>query len=143
MGITMSGSSVGGVIFPIMISRLLNSVGFGWAMRVAAFIILFLLSIAVLTARARAPLQPTTLTLAEFGTPFKDPTFSFTLAGCFLFTFGLFTPISYLIVQATAQGMSHDLASYLIPILNGARLVCPPSLKSIWSHWRGYHSWHR
>jgi len=42
-GIMAAGSSLGGVIFPIMITHLLPLVGFGWSMRIAAFIILGLL----------------------------------------------------------------------------------------------------
>lgn len=42
-GIIAAGSSIGGIILPIMIQRLLPQVGFGWAMRICAFLILFLL----------------------------------------------------------------------------------------------------
>ncbi|KAF7555094.1 hypothetical protein G7Z17_g2421 [Cylindrodendrum hubeiense] len=40
MGIMATGSSVGGVIFPIMISRMIERNGYPWAMRAAAFLIL-------------------------------------------------------------------------------------------------------
>ena len=40
MGIVAGGSSVGGVCVPIMFSRLIPSIGFGWSVRVGALIIL-------------------------------------------------------------------------------------------------------
>src|ERR1700734_2015636 len=40
MGIMYSGSSLGGVIWPILMSRLLNNpdIGFKWSLRIAGFI---------------------------------------------------------------------------------------------------------
>jgi MFS family permease len=37
LGVVASGSSLGGVIFPIMVEWLVPQVGFGWAMRICAF----------------------------------------------------------------------------------------------------------
>jgi MFS family permease len=42
-GIGMVGSSLGGVIYPIMMTRLVDEVGFPWAMRTVAFLTGFLL----------------------------------------------------------------------------------------------------
>ncbi|KAN0091772.1 MFS general substrate transporter [Hyaloscypha variabilis] len=122
-GITMSGSSAGGVIFPIMINHLIPKVGFAWSMRIAAFMILGLLIIANLTVKIRTPPHPQPpMTLKEFFSPLTERTYALTAAGNFLFVFGLFIPINYLIVQAIAGGMSPSLANYLIPILNAASL---------------------
>ena len=37
-GVMAGGSSVGGVILPIMVQRLIPKVGFGWAMRIGEYI---------------------------------------------------------------------------------------------------------
>lgn len=42
-GLIAAGSSVGGIILPITVEKLLPQIGFGWSMRIAAFLILFLL----------------------------------------------------------------------------------------------------
>ena len=42
-GLMASGSSIGGIVLPIMIERLLPVYGFAWTMRLAAFVILGLL----------------------------------------------------------------------------------------------------
>lgn len=55
MGITVSGSSLGGVCFPIMLKRLFDSVGFGWAVRAAAFLIFGCLVTANFLVRSRLP----------------------------------------------------------------------------------------
>lgn len=51
MGIASSGSSLGGVIFPIMLTRLLyhTSVGFGWSVRIVGFMVLGLALVASFT----------------------------------------------------------------------------------------------
>jgi hypothetical protein len=55
MGITVSGSSFGGVCFPIMLNRLFDSVGFAWGVRAAAFLMLGCLIIANFLVRSRLP----------------------------------------------------------------------------------------
>jgi MFS family permease len=55
MGIMVSGSSLGGVIFPIMLDRLFGSVGFGWGVRAAGFLIFGLLVIANFLVKSRLP----------------------------------------------------------------------------------------
>lgn len=42
-GIMASGSSLGGVIFPIMVYRLIPEVGYAWTMRISGFLILGML----------------------------------------------------------------------------------------------------
>lgn len=51
MGVTVGGSSAGGVIWPIVLNELLknNGVSFGWTIRIVGFIMLPLLVLAVLT----------------------------------------------------------------------------------------------
>lgn len=127
-GITMSGSSTGGVIFPIMLNQLIPKVGYGWAMRISAFLILAMLIVANLTVKSRTPpaKQPA-MTIKEFFSPLAEMPFLLTALGNFLFIFGLFIPIDYIIVQAIHEGMSTRLANYLVPILNAARFVIFPS----------------
>lgn len=103
----MSGSSTDGVIFPIMINHLIVNVGFAWSIRISAFMILGLLIIGNLTVKARtAPHPQPPMTVKEFFSPLTETTYALTAAGNFLFTFSLFIPVNYLIVQAIAGGMA-------------------------------------
>lgn len=122
-GIVATGSSLGGVIFPIMVSRLIDEIGYGWAMRVAAFLILFLLAITALTVQSRVPPTPRAMSRETLLRPFKEVKMVLVILGFVFLTFGIFIPIDYLVVQAMSAGMSSYLAQYLVSMLNAARLV--------------------
>ncbi|KAI9758540.1 MAG: Altered inheritance of mitochondria protein 24, mitochondrial [Chaenotheca gracillima] len=121
-GVIASGSSIGGVIFPIMVERLIPQVGFGWTMRICGFIVLGMLIIANFTVRSRIPPSPKPLVIMEFITPLQELPFFLTTMASLLFFFGLFLPFNYLILQAGVDGMSPNLAGYLLPMLNAASL---------------------
>ena len=76
IGIAASGSSLGGVIFPIMVQRLVVEVGFGWTMRICAFLILGLLVITNLFIKSRIPPHPKPVKLMDFVRPLTEPIFS-------------------------------------------------------------------
>ncbi|KAJ1330812.1 MFS transporter MCT family aspergillic acid transporter [Microdochium nivale] len=121
-GIVAAGSSLGAVIFPIMLSRLIPRVGYPWAMRSAAFLILALLVVANLTIRARLPPTPQRVTRAQLGQPFREVPFLGLLAGMMLITFGIYIPINYIQVEALHAGIRPELAGYLVTILNAGSL---------------------
>lgn len=121
-GIAAAGSSLGGVIFPIMVTHLIQQVGYGWAMRICAFLILALLVIANLTVRARHPPRPQKMTVALMTKPLKELDFVLLALGFFFFTYGIFVPINFLPTQALAAGMNPNLVQYLVPIFNAASL---------------------
>lgn len=120
-GFMASGSSMGGVIFPILVTKLIPEIGFAWTMRVAAFLVLGLLIFANLTVKSRLVHVPKPVVLMEFVRPLSEPAFALTAAGSFFFFFGTFLPFNYIIEQALSHGMSINLSNYLISILNAAR----------------------
>lgn len=121
MGIASSGSSLGGVLVPIIVDRLLHhtNVGFEWTQRIVGFIVLLLASIMCLTIRQGAPSRVGTYFLLE---AFTRPIFTLQVAGLFLQLLGLFFPFFYLPTYAQLHGTSPDLAWYLIAILNAGSL---------------------
>ncbi|KAJ3531865.1 hypothetical protein NM208_g8690 [Fusarium decemcellulare] len=122
MGLVSAGSSLGGVFLPIMFNRLIDEIGFPWAMRVCAFLIFALLLFANATITTRLPPSPAPLPIKGFFKPFTERAYVFTVASAFMYFLGLFVPINYIAAQATQLGMSQNLAQYLIPILNAASL---------------------
>lgn len=120
-GVMAAGSSLGGVIFPIMVDKLVDEVGFAWAMRISAFLILGLLIYANLTIKSRIPPNPRPWSIREFIDPLKEIPFLLVVSASFLFFFGMFLPFTYIILEAEHEGMSHDLAAYLISILNAGK----------------------
>ncbi|KAK1590515.1 major facilitator superfamily transporter [Colletotrichum navitas] len=121
-GVLSTGSSLGGILFPIMVTRVIKSLGFPWAMRICAFIILALLIIANLTIKAFHPPRPQKFSRGQLLSPLKEFEFACVVIGFFLFTYGIFVPINYIQVQALAAGMDPDLAQYLISMLNAGSL---------------------
>ena len=141
MGLVSIGSSLGGIIFPIMISRLLPRVGFGWTMRICAFLILALLLFANLTVCSRIPPSKRPYEMMSFVRPYREPAFLMLTSAMFFFycrlhhhrltwhdtdllpTGGMFVPLTYIVVEAESHGMSNRLANYLVPILNAASIL--------------------
>ncbi|KAI4123167.1 MAG: hypothetical protein LQ338_005400 [Usnochroma carphineum] len=117
-GIMASGSSLGGVILPIMVNKIIDHSGFPWAMRGVAFLLLGLLIYANLTVRSRLPPSPKPWSFMEFVYPFQELPYFLIVFASFLFFFGMFLPFTFIILSAEHDGMSKSLANYLIPILN-------------------------
>ena len=88
MGIVAAGSGLGGIIFPIMVERLNSEVGYGWTMRICAFLILALTVIVNLTVVSRIPPQPRPVKVMDFIVPYKELRFSLLAFGSFLMFFG-------------------------------------------------------
>ncbi|CUS08116.1 unnamed protein product [Tuber aestivum] len=122
-GIMTSGSSMGGVVLPILIQRSIPQVGYGWTMRITAFVILGMMIIANLTLKSRLPPKGwTPLRLSEFLKHFKELAFSMSVVAAFLFFFGMYLPFNYIVVSAKRNGMSISMANYLVSILNGTSI---------------------
>lgn len=117
LGVTVSGSSIGGIIFPIALSKMLKneSVGFGWSVRIVGFIILFMVLITMVTIRERLPPRRGKIFLAAAFT--RAPYVLVTL-GIFFMMWGLFTPFFYLPQYAQSHGMGSQNSTYLLSILN-------------------------
>ncbi|KAE8163631.1 major facilitator superfamily domain-containing protein [Aspergillus tamarii] len=134
LGVTTCGSSVGGVIFPIMVARLIPIVGFGWTMRICGFLGLGLLIIANLTVQSRLQHHRKPFRPLDFVRPLRELPFVLTTAGTFFVYWGLFLPFAFIPTQAERYGMSAYMASYLIPILNAASILgrlVPPYLADL------------
>lgn len=123
MGIAASGSSMGGVVMPIMVNRLIPIIGFGWTMRTCAFMMLGLLIITNLTVRSRLRPQPKNFGVASFFAAFKDPPFLLLAMAGFFYSMGMFIPITFLVTYGRSVGISPELAGYLVSMFNGARYV--------------------
>nr|OQO25818.1 hypothetical protein B0A51_09488 [Rachicladosporium sp. CCFEE 5018] len=117
IGIAASGSSTGGIIYPIVFYRLISQIGFAWSVRVLGFMALATLVIPIIVMRqrvkppkARAIFDPTMFTDIPF------LTFGF---GAFLGFIGLYVEFFYISFYGQATGITSDSMSfYLVPILN-------------------------
>ncbi|KPM34231.1 hypothetical protein AK830_g12337, partial [Neonectria ditissima] len=121
-GIMVSGSSLGGVVLPIMMDKMITQVGFPWMMRTMAFMFLALLTVACLTVKSRLPPRPRAFVLMEYLDGLRDIRMSVTVLGFFFFMWGMFLPFNYVLLQAEAAGVSQTLIPYLLPILNAVSI---------------------
>ncbi|KAK9463004.1 major facilitator superfamily domain-containing protein [Lipomyces oligophaga] len=124
IGITASGSSIGGVVMPVMFRQIQPRAGFAWAIRSLSFLTagLALISCFTVTSRIRRRDKFVINFHATYITPFKSVRFDLIIVGIFLVYWGIFIPIGYIPSQATANGMSISLAFYLVSIQNAASI---------------------
>ncbi|KAK0625093.1 major facilitator superfamily domain-containing protein [Bombardia bombarda] len=121
-GIMVSGSSLGGVVLPIMIARLIGAIGFPWTMRALAFMFIGLLALTCATVKSRIPPAPRPFVLKEYLGGFRQPAYSLHVLATFLFSWGVFVPFNCLILQAREQGVGEGLLPYLLPIVNAVSI---------------------
>ncbi|KAJ7151404.1 MFS general substrate transporter [Mycena crocata] len=125
MGMVFAGSSLGGVVFPIILNHLINGpVGFAWGIRIVAFITAILLIIGNLltkprlpTKKERAPEDNAVLKLI-----LKDFPYWLSVWGACLVLWGLFFPYFYLQLYAVLHGVDNGVAFYTITVLNAATI---------------------
>ena len=120
MSYASTGSPIGGIIFPVILTNLIPKVGFGWAQRVYGFLSLLLLAVAAVTIRPTRIRRKGSFVLLD---AFKKPAYSFQVAALFLIILGLWTPYFYLTEYGLAQGMSAELASYLFAVINAGSFM--------------------
>ncbi|KAI1271396.1 major facilitator superfamily domain-containing protein [Xylaria sp. FL0933] len=118
LGIMVSGSSLGGVVLPIMMDKLIPQIGFPWTVRVLGFMFLALCGISSVTIKSRLPPRPKPLRLSDYVSPFKEAKFTIVVIASFFLFWGLFLPFNYLILQAMDAGVDPTLVPYILPILN-------------------------
>jgi MFS family permease len=119
MGCAIAGSSIGGVIFPITLSNLLNktTLSFGWSVRITGFIMIPFLTFASFAIQNRAPKRKTRFFIPE---SFKKPMYSLTIASIFFVLVGMFVPLFMLPAYGISHHMSDGMSNYLLAIINGA-----------------------
>ncbi|KAK4964086.1 hypothetical protein LTR66_012481 [Elasticomyces elasticus] len=121
MGLAAAGSSLGGVIYPIIFHRLEPSIGFPWATRVIGFIMLATLLIPNVGMKVRVlpAARRKFLDLAAFR---EAPYFLFVFGG-FLGFMGLYTPFFYVQTYAIAKHITDEnLGFYMLSIINAASI---------------------
>lgn len=122
IGLAAAGSSLGGVIFPIIVSRMISETGFPWAMRTCAFLILGLMIFAIFAVKSRVPPIKRRFEIMAFIRPFQEVPYLLTTIAAFLFYYGLFLPFAFIVSDAVVHGMSLTLAEYLVSILNAGSI---------------------
>jgi MFS family permease len=114
-------SDLGGVIYPIVFTQLQPRIGFGWATRVIAFIILGTSIIPLLVLKSRTVASPWR-TIIDV-TVFRDIPYILLNTGLLFGFMGLWIIFYYIQLYALQRSsVSTELASYLLVMINAASL---------------------
>lgn len=119
MGCAIAGSSVGGVIFPIALNRMLEhtTLGFGWSVRICGFILLAVLVPSCLAIKPRLPSRKSNFFLPS---AFREVPYVVLILALSCIFIGMFPPIFLIPEFAIQQGMSTTMSFYLLATLNAA-----------------------
>ncbi|KPM39571.1 hypothetical protein AK830_g7011 [Neonectria ditissima] len=123
VGLAVMGTSIGSVIFPIMLRYTLPSLGWAWSMRIVALAVASVTSLGVLCFLSfsrlvsnqkdeKAP-KPAAFDLSAF----LSPAFGFVAAGVFMFEFVVFGIGGLLPTISTGAGFSAEDGYTLLSIL--------------------------
>ena len=118
-GIAAAGSSLGGMLYPIIFYKLQPHIGFAWATRVLGFIAFSTLALSNVVLRVRV-LPSARRAFFDFPAWKELPYLFFNLGSFFAF-FGLYAPFFYVQSYVIEMGiMEPGLAFYLLAVLNAA-----------------------
>ncbi|KAJ5152759.1 uncharacterized protein N7482_009237 [Penicillium canariense] len=143
MGIVLAGSSLGGVIWPIIIDKLLKNpdIGFQWTMRIVGFIMTPCFAFTCFAAKSpkalaahvesgvsnrktisdNAALQSKNAARkAEAIALFRKPALRLLCLAMFITYFGMFSPFFYTTSYAAEKGFPSSFGFYTVSIVNGA-----------------------
>ncbi|KAF7291500.1 MFS general substrate transporter [Mycena kentingensis (nom. inval.)] len=119
LGMVAAGSSVGGLLIPILVQRLIPQIGFSWTMRVLALLLLFTTGIMNLCLKRRLPPVHTSGGVFNWRA-FKFPPFALYTLAVFICFFGLYTPLTYIAVTASKAGISPSFNVYFVSLANAS-----------------------
>lgn len=111
------GAAAGGVVWPILLSTLIKSVGFGWMTRISGFIVLLFGSLATLILEARVPPRKGQSIVPDFKV-LRNKSFTVLLLANMVGFFALFGIIFNIPTRAALVGVDPKLRPYILPILN-------------------------
>ncbi|RAK72393.1 MFS general substrate transporter, partial [Aspergillus fijiensis CBS 313.89] len=119
-GLAVSGSSVGGIIYPVMLYRLLPQVGFAWAVRIIGFVALATLALPLAVMRQRA-YPPARVRALIDRAACTDLHYCLFVGASLLVFMGLFVLLFYISFAAEERRIATEhMAFYIVPILNAA-----------------------
>ncbi|KAK5167142.1 uncharacterized protein LTR77_007872 [Saxophila tyrrhenica] len=123
LGLSMMGTGLGGIVYPIVFRQLEPKVGFGWATRVIAFISFGTLSVAVVVLCWQKPAKKPPRSLFDW-TAWKEPPFvTYTLSTFLTFT-GYWVPWFFIPLYGQfAVGATATFSAYLLSITNATGIV--------------------
>ncbi|KAJ0130227.1 Uncharacterized protein HZ326_26666 [Fusarium oxysporum f. sp. albedinis] len=118
-GIATAGGSVGGVVFPLLLQKLISysTLGWPWAVRILGFLCLALTAMSNIFVRTRLPPAKNNSIHPDV-TIFKEKAFLLTTIAIFPMQCALSIAIAYISSYAVSQGFSQKFSFQIVAILN-------------------------
>ncbi|KAJ6530944.1 major facilitator superfamily domain-containing protein [Mycena vulgaris] len=125
MGFPIAAASLGGIIYPIMLEKLIPRIGFGWTIRIIAFIVLGCYIVATFTITTRRPPKPLPrLSQLLAFRAFRDPCYTCLCLGGWFTIFSTFNPFFYVgLYGSVANGGASTLTPYYLAIMCATAIV--------------------
>ncbi|KAH8697433.1 putative monocarboxylate transporter [Talaromyces proteolyticus] len=122
MGASSAGSALGGIIYPIIFTHLQPRIGFGWATRVIAFIVLATLLPVLFIMKTRA--APTSKYTLLDKSAFRDTPYLLLNLGLVFGFMGFYVIFYYIQLYALQEtSLSAPLQGYLLVVINASSLL--------------------
>ena len=122
IGVAASGSSMGGIIYPIMFYKLIDQVGYAWSVRIIGFVALATLLIPITVMKMRV--KPAKARSLIDWTAFTDLPYMTFVIGTMIGFIGLYVGFFYTSYYGQATHLtSASLSFYLVPILNAGSVL--------------------
>ncbi|CCL98733.1 uncharacterized protein FIBRA_00738 [Fibroporia radiculosa] len=135
IGIVVSGSSAGGIVFPIMLNYLFLSsrVNFATAVRASGAVVGGLLLVGNCLMRTRPLVKSGTARVkwVEMKDTIWDGAYLWSIAGAFFTSLGVYVPLFYLQLFASDHGVDARITTYCLAIMNAGSILgrlIPPFL---------------
>lgn len=120
-GVAATGSSLAGIVYPIIFSNLLSHVGFGWSMRILGFIMLASLAICIAVIRLRLP--PRKQGPFWEAAALREAAYTSFVGAFAMMLMGSYIPYYYVESYAGVIHVKANLAKWLLPIMNACSLI--------------------
>ncbi|KAL9708627.1 hypothetical protein Ac2012v2_008175 [Leucoagaricus gongylophorus] len=121
LGITLSGISIGALLFPIVLNQLIPRIGFASTVRVTGYISLGCLVVGNMLLRPpRGSVNQHPVDILSF---FRDPAYIWLLFASFVALLNLYFPAVYIQMYAISHNIEDSLSFYSIAILNGVGIL--------------------
>ncbi|KAI1380458.1 MFS general substrate transporter [Hypoxylon crocopeplum] len=130
-GLSSSGSSIGGIIYPVLFRRLLGSTGFAWTCRIFALMNGVLLLAACLIMKPHKRIEESAEKPFNWRTFFDSKLLLFGSCGLFM-DIGIDVPFYFIPTFALRElNLSSEVADFLLAAMNGSSLLGRLSLNLI------------
>lgn len=123
MALASVGSPLGGIVFPLLLGKLLHGtdIGFRWSQRIVAVLVLaVLLGCTCFHSKTEAGRRSGPLILLS---AFRIPVYTLQVCAMVFLFLGVFTPYVFVAEYGVRNGLPEELATYMFAIMNAGSLV--------------------